>query len=236
MQEKRPIFCPRPRTPKKGEQRAAPIFIAIVHRQSARFRCPHRAQRFLYPNAPVHFDGVLLRCLVVENEPLEVGPGLHCARTRCRCCPAPRSAASWPQISCRRPARGRKASLDRRPPAASKVSPRGQRSPDERAQEHLARLGAAAAARRWWPPPPTARRATTCSSTTSTAYSSARTGPGGPARRLRGRRWLCGCARGRTTCCWMLLWGNGPMATVGAVGVLVVLQMVFVDGKNVATA
>ena len=34
----------------------------------------------------------------------------------------------------------------------------------------------------------------------------------------------------------MLLWGNGPMATVGAVGVLVVLQMVFVDGKNVATA
>ena len=34
----------------------------------------------------------------------------------------------------------------------------------------------------------------------------------------------------------MLLWGNSPMATVGAVGVLVVLQMVFVDGKNVATA
>ena len=34
----------------------------------------------------------------------------------------------------------------------------------------------------------------------------------------------------------MLLWGNGPMATVGVVGVLVVLQMVFVDGKNVATA
>ena len=34
----------------------------------------------------------------------------------------------------------------------------------------------------------------------------------------------------------MLLWGNGPMATVGAVGVLVVLQMVFVDGKNVTTA
>ena len=35
-----------------------------------------------------------------------------------------------------------------------------------------------------------------------------------------------GCCSGATA----------PMATVGAVGVLVVLQMVFVDGKNVATA
>ena len=163
-------------------------------------------------------DGVLLRCLVVENEPLEVGPGLHCARTRCRCCPAPRSAASWPQISCRRPGRGREASPDRRPPAASKVVPHGQRSADERAQEHLVRLGAAAAARRWWPPPPTARRATTCSSTTSTAYSSARTGPAWPARRSRGRRWPPGRARGRTTTCWMLLWGNGPHGHRGGRG------------------
>ena len=34
----------------------------------------------------------------------------------------------------------------------------------------------------------------------------------------------------------MLLWSGAHMASVGAVGVLVVLQMVFVDNKNMATA
>ena len=34
----------------------------------------------------------------------------------------------------------------------------------------------------------------------------------------------------------MLLWSGAHMVYMGGVGVLVVLQMVFVDGKNVATA